>query len=72
MNRQEHLEWCKERAYEYLDDGDVGNALASIMSDIGKHPETQNHAGIELTGMLMFGGHLQTTEQVRKHIEGFN
>lgn len=39
--RDEHLAWCKRRAHEYLDhDGDVRNAITSMMSDLGKHPET--------------------------------
>jgi hypothetical protein len=40
MTRAEHLAWCKERALEYLDMGDRVNAMASMISDLGKHPET--------------------------------
>ena len=31
--RDEHLEWCKERAREYLDAGELSNAVASMGSD---------------------------------------
>ena len=41
--RDEHLAWCKQRALEYADRGDTTNAVASMMSDLGKHPETENH-----------------------------
>jgi hypothetical protein len=37
--RAEHLAWCKTRALEYLDEDDVRNAIASMMSDMGKHGE---------------------------------
>ena len=34
MTRQEHLEWCKKRALEYVDMNDMGQAWASIASDL--------------------------------------
>jgi hypothetical protein len=40
MNRQQHLEWCKTRALEYLDSGDITGAYSSFLSDMSKHPET--------------------------------
>ncbi len=72
MDRAEHLAWAKQRALEYIDMGDTAGALASMMSDMGKHPETANHAANKLTGMLMLAGQLDTPEKVRVHIEGFN
>lgn len=72
ITRAEHLAWCKKRALQYCDAGDPRQAFASIMSDIRKHPETENHGGIKLGAMMFFGGHLETPEQVRKFIEGFN
>jgi hypothetical protein len=69
--REEHLAFCKRRALEYLPN-DVSGALASMISDLGKHEDTARHAGIRLTLMLMIGGHLETAEQVKRHIEGFN
>ena len=72
MNRQEHLEWCKKRALEYVDMGDLAQAFASMASDLRKHPETENHAGIELGVASMFAGHLATPEKMRKFINGFH
>lgn len=72
MTREEHMQWCKERALEYIDRGDAKNALASMLSDLRKHPETENHAGSDLAGMLLLTGRLQTTQELRKFIEGFN
>jgi pterin-4a-carbinolamine dehydratase len=38
--RAEHLAWCKARALEYVDRWDYSGAVASMTSDLGKHPET--------------------------------
>lgn len=70
--RAEHLEWCKQRAREYCGRNDAQNAIASMMSDLQKHPETEKHAGIMLGVALMMGGMLQSTTQAREFIEGFN
>ena len=72
MNRQEHLDWCKKRAIEYVEIGDLSQAYTSITSDLNKHPETEGHSAIMLGMMLMMGGHLSTKEEMRKFIEGFN
>lgn len=72
MERAKHVEWCKKRALEYVDEGDLTNALASMGSDLNKHEETANHPGI-MTGMqlMMFGG-LSTPDEMRTFINGFN
>ena len=70
--RTEHMAWCKQRALEYVDRGDIKNAFASMVSDLKKHPETENHSGIHLGIGLLMSGSLSTTEQMRKFIEGFN
>jgi hypothetical protein len=31
-SRSEHLQWCKDRALEYLERGDVTNAFASFFN----------------------------------------
>ena len=72
MTRAEHLAWCKQRALEYIDLGDVKNALASMFSDLGKHEGTRNHAAIQLGVMLMLAGHLDDPREARRYIEGFN
>lgn len=70
--RNEHLAWAKERALEYVDDaGSPVDAITSLLSDLRKHPDTRDHGGIELTGMLMLGGFLTDQSEVRRHIEGF-
>jgi anti-sigma factor RsiW len=36
----EHLAWCKARAREYIDMGDLDGACRSMMSDLNKHPDS--------------------------------
>lgn len=38
--REEHMKFCKKRALEYLDAGNLVEAVASMVSDLSKHPET--------------------------------
>jgi hypothetical protein len=72
-DRSQHLAWCKKRALEYIDkEDDVTNAFASMMSDLGKHPETAGHIGIQLGMLQMMGGMLKTPHEMRRFIEGFN
>lgn len=70
--RSEHMVWCKQRALEVLDDGDILGAYQSMVSDLGKHPETLGHVGIDLGMMMQLSGMLRTTEQMRDFIIGFN
>lgn len=71
-SRADHLVWCKERALEYVDAGDLQQAFASIASDLNKHPETADHPGVKLGMMLLMSGHLSTPDAMRDHIEGYN
>lgn len=68
-SRQEHLEWCKARALQYLDSGDHVNAVNSMISDLGKHEETRTSA---VTGaMLLHEISMPDKDSVRRFIEGF-
>jgi hypothetical protein len=72
MKRQEHLEWCKKRAVEYVESGDLNGAFASMMSDIQKHPDTANHSAITLGMGLKMNGFLNTKSEMKDFILGFN
>lgn len=72
MNRCEHVQWAKDRALSELAAGSIPNAIASVASDLNKHPETKDHGAIELMMMLAMGGHMGTTREVREFIEGIN
>lgn len=46
-DRAAHLQWCKNRALEYAEIGDFDNAIASMRSDLKKHPQTDISPPIE-------------------------
>jgi Tfp pilus assembly protein PilF len=70
MTRQEHLDWCKKRALEYLDQGDIANAVTSMMSDMDKHEETRSAGeSMIMLGMMYVLQH--DREGARRWIEGF-
>jgi hypothetical protein len=67
--RAEHLAWCKARAFEYVDRGELANAVASMASDLTKHPDT----GFNPTLMWLVMPHvaINDTAGVRRWIDGF-
>jgi len=71
MTRAEHMAWAKQRALEYVERGDLTNAVASMGSDLEKHAETADSA----SAFLMMAGMLEIkngAQAVRRWIEGFN
>ncbi len=72
MTRAEHLQWCKDRAIEYVNMGDTAQAFASMASDLNKHDETREHSAMRLGMMLHMNGNLKTADAMRKFILGFN
>ena len=71
MTRSEHLQWCKERALEYVEQGQLADAITSFASDYGKHEECG-----EINPHLMSAGIMSAMNNdsagVRRFIEGFN
>lgn len=75
MDRKEHLNWCKQRAREYVQQGDLLNAVTSMMSDLGKHPETKEVGGgaMAMLGVLALQQAMSgDRDGVVRYIEGFN
>ena len=74
MTRDEHLQWCKDRAHEYADQGDAKNAVASMLSDLGKHAETKGSVDslAPLATMMLIGGQLSNVHELKRFIDGFN
>lgn len=68
MTRQEHIDWSKQRALAYLP-GDVPQAMASFVSDLGKHDELTEHPAKTLLAMHAMGG-LLNERTCRDLIEG--
>ena len=73
MTRSEHLQWCKDRAMEYVNVGDLSQAFASMCSDVMNHEETTCHQTTNELGMAqMMSGNLDTKQKMQKWIEGYN
>jgi hypothetical protein len=72
MTRAEHLQWCKDRALEYVDAGDLNGAIASMTSDLRKHKETASLTLMALCMHVQRTGEASTTEKMRKFINDFN
>ena len=72
MTRAEHLQCCKDRALEYIHDGDISGGIASMLSDLRKHPETENHVAIGLCMLMLARGQLNSKQKAEKFIIGFN
>lgn len=77
-DRSDHVAWCKERALLELDapdrteaDASV-NAFASMVSDLSKHPDTEDHPANSLGMQLLIAGHLSTRAEMRRWIKGYN
>jgi len=70
MTRAEHVRWCKTRALEYVDRGDFYGAMASMLSDLGKHDETR-HAAETMAPVALFELRNPREESVRRFITGF-
>ena len=69
-NRDQHLQWCKDRALKYLAEGDVVNAVASMASDLDKHPETKCESPHLLALGMLYSANYDA-EGARRWIEGF-
>ena len=73
MVRTEYLQWCKNRAMEYVKMGDFNQAVTSMLSDLGKHEETRASADGLLAQLGMFElMNNPTRESITKYIRGFN
>jgi hypothetical protein len=71
VTRVEHVAWAKARALEYVDRDELANAVSSMISDMGKHPEI-NMNGVLVAAMAVMTGHELRAAEVRHWIEGFN
>ena len=77
MTRAEHLARCKQRAWQEFDyylkeegfEAAARNAKVSMLSDLGKHPETASSQ--TAAGMLLLMP-TRSRDDVKSFIEGFN
>ena len=71
-DRNEHLKFCKERAMVYFNRGDLANAVTSMASDLGKHPDFCGGIYDILNQLGMIELMNGNRDGVRRWIEGFN
>jgi hypothetical protein len=72
MNRAQHMAWAKQRALEAMENGTPQMALDSLISDMTKHPETDNPFRLQFAQEE--GARVLQTESaqlMRAFIEGF-
>jgi len=75
MTREQHLAWCKKRALEYVDKGDLANGVTSMISDMDKHDETRfdPKSVLGMLGLLALQQAVQgDRDGFRRFIVGFN
>ena len=70
MDAAEHFAWAQTRALEYVEMNEPAQAMASLVSDLGKHPGTAGilHPDLQalFMGEVMIGG----AAGARSFIEG--
>jgi hypothetical protein len=68
--RDEHLEWCKRRALEYLEAGDILKAVGSMGSGLMDHKELKD-ISVSMAPVGLFYAVNGDFEGARHWIEGF-
>lgn len=76
MNRAEHLAWAKERALEYVERGELIQAVSSMLSDLKKYEGDNDFRtpGVRFAGEVItdrFLRHEADADTVRYWIEAF-
>ena len=67
--RAKHLADSKARAKKYLDDYDVKNAVASMLSDMEKREDTKPNKALYVLGIIVASN--DDWNEARRFIEGF-
>lgn len=71
MSREEHLAWAKSRALEYVERGAMVDAVASMASDLVKHPDWQHSDSMAVLAIVGMKATESGPDAVRRWIEGF-
>jgi hypothetical protein len=72
ISREDHLQWCKDRALEYVELGDLSKAIASMTSDIQKHPQTRLSPPVERALLIPILFNQLDEKKVSEWINGFD
>jgi hypothetical protein len=54
--RDKYIERCKQRAFDYLDRGDLENAVASFVSTMNARPDCELPQHLAALGVLLLMG----------------
>lgn len=68
VSREWYVDWCKQRALEFVSQGNLSEAITSIFSDLQKHPATANREFVESGMRMLMDGQLSTPEKMREFI----
>ncbi len=68
--REEHLEWCKQRAREDLDRGGVADAIATMCTCLVQHPDFEGIVE-KMTPIGLFYAMNNDLDGARRFVEGF-
>ena len=73
QTREEHMQWCKDRAMDYVRRGDLLEGVTSMMSDMEKHPDTKLKPALSALGIHAAMAATQgDRDMVERFILGFN
>lgn len=67
--REEHVEWCKAHALEFLREFDYVSAVASMINDMNQREDCHVAPVLVTLGMLHVKNH--DPIEIRRWIEGF-
>jgi hypothetical protein len=56
MPRDRYVERCRERAFDYLDRGDLKDAVASLVSNMNARPDCELPRYLATLGVLLLRG----------------
>jgi len=70
-SQRDYIGWCRVRALDILEKGDLEGAYVSFLLELGKCEETKDLVYFKLTTRLQAAGMLNTSEEVRDHLNRF-
>jgi len=71
MTREEYLDWAKNRAIEYINQGEPHKGFISMLTDLNNHEKLKNHGGFK-TVFYKKPGWTKNELEVRNWVMSFN
>ena len=71
-DRDEHLEFCKKRAHEFAERGELLDAVTSMLSDLEKHDDTKLGPDSPLSALAIMWAAEGDHANVVRWIDGFH